>query len=104
VEASLLLGGRKGHHLESGLGTSFIWETNLLGNSGRSRDLANLILARLGYRYQPRAGGFFFKVGFTPNVRAISILSLPPPSWDWFLIEVKPYPHLGIGAGWTLKN
>jgi hypothetical protein len=45
-----LLCGKKSHHLELGISAIYL----------------ALPSARIGYRYQPAKGGFFFRIGYTP--------------------------------------
>lgn len=54
------------HHLEVGAGLMY-----LIGQDGRGflegdKDDYVLPIASFGYRYQPRSGGFFFRIGATP--------------------------------------
>ncbi|MGE0321699.1 MAG: hypothetical protein AB7S68_05310 [Polyangiaceae bacterium] len=68
--ANYLLGGGN-HHLELGAGATVLYasgeaETGGSRSSGEGVGVAGT--ATVGYRYQPRDGGFLFKVGFTPLV------------------------------------
>jgi hypothetical protein len=66
LEVNTLFGKSK-HHFECGLGYTpaiFIGETE-----DKYRDI---ILVRLGYRYQKPDGGFLFRIGFTPGISNIN--------------------------------
>ncbi len=68
--ANYLLGGGN-HHLELGAGATVLYASGEV-ESGGSRSSGDGVgvagTATVGYRYQPRDGGFLFKVGFTPLV------------------------------------
>ena len=66
-EANLLF-GKNSHHLET----------------GASLILFQIPVLRVGYRYQPRKGGFLFRVGFTP-----------------LLFDMDIFPWGGISLGYT---
>ncbi len=66
-EANLLF-GKNSHHLEAGAGLI----------------LFQIPVLRLGYRYQPRKGGFLFRAGFTPLLYGMDI-----------------FPWGGISLGYT---
>ena len=71
--AGNLLIGKSKHHLEIGGSLQSGWDGLLVP------------AARLGYRYQPLAGGFLFRVGVTPLFK-----------------DGKGYPWGGISVGMTL--
>lgn len=61
------LAGSGSHHLEAGAGPLFIYLPQ--GSDQELEDVEGLTVlgtATLGYRFQPRAGGFVFRLGFTP--------------------------------------
>ena len=66
--------GKASHHLELGGSLQSGWDGLLVP------------AARVGYRYQPHAGGFLFRMGFTPL----------------FKKDGKGYPWGGISVGMTL--
>jgi hypothetical protein len=49
--------GKNGHHFETGVGVAFDYLNN-----------DYVIPLRVGYRYQKKQGGLFFKIGFTPLI------------------------------------
>lgn len=95
VEVSYLRGGSN-HHLELGLGLTPYYERYKDFESSDVNHLGVLPVARLGYRYQRREGGFFFKTGITPALQ----------------IKDKHYKYndthgllwAGIAFGYTLKD
>ncbi|MGB9773590.1 MAG: hypothetical protein ACP5JH_09620 [Bacteroidota bacterium] len=67
------LSGKSSHHLELGIGAvPFIVtvpeQTTIFGTELKGEEVGVLILGTttIGYRYQPRGGGFVFRIGFTP--------------------------------------
>lgn len=99
LELSALIGKRK-HHLEFGLGiTSYLLRsTNFsteFGNFVQSEGPAfirTIVPIRLGYRYQKPEGGFFFRVGYTPN------FGIPDRNREnWYFQPI----HAGLGLGWS---
>jgi hypothetical protein len=105
VEVSYLRGNRN-HHLEIGLGFTPIYDTYPLstsrGEDYQWRDLVVLGVARIGYRYQKREGGFFFKTGFTPLLGTVHNLR---EEWRWRgKKELFGYPLAGLAFGYTLKR
>ncbi|HEX8361994.1 MAG TPA: hypothetical protein VF613_17885 [Longimicrobium sp.] len=63
------LTGSGSHHLEAGAGALFIYIPEDRGPEDELEQAGSggvLGTATLGYRYQPRAGGFVFRIGFTP--------------------------------------
>ncbi len=58
------------HHFEFGLGLTYgkFATINIFGGSSEPVD-ALIPTAFIGYRYQPKKGGLFFRVGFTPWFR-----------------------------------
>lgn len=70
--ANYLLGGGN-HHLELGAGATLVYASGELNSGGdrfKGEGFAASGTATVGYRYQPRDGGFFFKVGATPFVNS----------------------------------
>lgn len=59
ITVNLLIGTETPHHLELGCGFVFLGYRNLSGM---------VPTANLGYRYQPKTGGFFFKIAWTPII------------------------------------
>jgi hypothetical protein len=53
------------------------------------------IIPGVGYRYQPAAGGFFFKAIVAP------IIYLDPPSDDFWKMDTKVYPGITAGLGYS---
>lgn len=64
------LAGSGSHHLEAGAGPLFLYFPENSDPNDEFADIEGgtgvLGTATLGYRYQPRAGGFVFRIGFTP--------------------------------------
>ena len=99
IEVSYLR-GKENHYLELGIGMT-PWYENYISlietpDGTRVKHLAILAFGRLGYRYQKKDGGIFFKLGFTPMVQ--------------FNDKVYKYKDksvvlwAGLAIGYTLKN
>jgi hypothetical protein len=98
------LRGRNNHHLELGLGFTPIYDTYLRtdydGRQYVGQDLVLIGVARVGYRYQKREGGMFYRAGFTPLHGTIH---------DFVYRERRrdnnfTYPSVGFAIGYTLKR
>lgn len=71
------LAGDGNHHLEAGAGALFVYIPDTTDVDAELEDIegtAVLGTATLGYRYQPRGGGFVFRAGFTPIFGAGGVL------------------------------
>jgi len=99
LEVSHLL-GKGNHFLETGLGFTPLYKTSEgIGEININQETLFLIsTARLGYRYQRKDGGFFFKAGWTPQFnKAYRFGNSPfPKNYSYF----EPIMG-GIGAGYT---
>ena len=78
--------GKSKHYFEYGLGYSPVI---YLGKN--SLEPSEMLLFRLGYRYQKKQGGFMFRAGFTPIVK----------NADDKIGEFRFTPFAGISLGWT---
>ena len=98
------LRGKNNHHLEIGFGFTPIYDTypgiNYQGEDYQRQDLAVMGVARIGYRYQKREGGLFFKTGFTPLLGTVYNLRERAQG----RAERFSYPLVGLAFGYTLKK
>jgi len=63
-----------------------------------SNDLSDkylYVIPAVGYRYQKRRGGLFFKLALSP------MLVLDPPSSNFWKMDPKMYAAGNIGVGWS---
>ncbi|MCX7909334.1 MAG: hypothetical protein N2560_07450 [Ignavibacteria bacterium] len=92
------------HHFEFGAGLTYVnvATISILGGGSSSKGIP-LFNGSFGYRYQPRKGGFFFRVAFTPFIRF--------ETNEYFDYErretrtstsVKFHPFAGISLGFSL--
>jgi hypothetical protein len=93
------LKGRNNHHLEVGLGFTSVYDTYPLAET-QLRELAVMGVGRIGYRYQKREGGLFFKTGFTPLLGTVYNLGARERRGS----EPFAYPLVGLAFGYTLKR
>jgi hypothetical protein len=86
----------KNNHVEFGLtAVTYIEAYNSFLASNDLSDKKMYIIPGAGYRYQKPAGGFFFKAIAAP------LIYLDPPSDHFWKMDVKVYPALTIGAGYS---
>ncbi|MDO1451762.1 hypothetical protein Q0590_36145 [Rhodocytophaga aerolata] len=91
--------GKGNHHFELGLGFTPIYDTYSLNEV--SRQQAILIgVARIGYRYQKREGGVFYRAGFMPLHGTIYDFNYR----QWDRNSNFTYPLVGLAIGYTLKR
>lgn len=66
--------GSNRHHFEAGLGyTPFYWSRQNTANMPgvrENRRFSNMLISRIGYRYQRPEGGLFFRAALMPNYYA----------------------------------
>jgi hypothetical protein len=82
LEINTLFGKSK-HHFECGLGYTpvlFLGETN--------EKYSDIILFRVGYRYQKPNGGLLLRIGFTPGISNVDINSDKYSFGPWFGISI----------------
>jgi len=99
LEVSYLL-GRSNHFLETGLGVTPVYDTSdgFEQNSPKQETLFIITPVRIGYRYQRKEGGFFFKAGWTPQFYK----SYPLDTYNFPKNKGKIILIMGgIGAGYT---
>lgn len=84
-QLSFLIGQK--NNLELGLGYTMA----LLKSDS---EINNILVYRIGYRYQKKDGGLFFRIGFTP----FSFIKKSP---DFFNNYLYFQPWGGITIGWT---
>ncbi len=85
INLNFLLGKEdKNHFLELGLGLTFIWydEAEQFGDKSIKQDIMGA--TTIMYRYHPRLGKFFFKVGVTPMYGYIDSESSEKQLFPWF--------------------
>ena len=85
INLNILLGKEdKNHFLELGLGATFVWygEAEEFGNKSIKEDIMGA--ATIMYRYHPRLGKFFFKVGITPLYGYLDSDSSERQLFPWF--------------------
>lgn len=63
--------------------------------AGNIADKKLYLIPGAGYRYQPPAGGFFFKAILAP------IIYLDPASDNFWRMYGKVYPGINLGAGYS---
>ncbi len=97
VSANLLF-GKKNNHIEIGVGATFQQGLYAAG-AEYSRTLFGVIL--LGYRYQKEAGGFFWKVGFTPFIPIKEYGELTIDESAPKINGLPIVPLVGIAFGYT---
>lgn len=82
------------HHFEFGLTVvPYVENYRKLFDAGSLSDKKLYIIPGAGYRYQPPAGGFFFKAILAP------IIFLDPPSDNFWKMDGKVYAGGSVGAG-----
>ncbi len=90
------LHGRKSHFLELGLGVTPLYQKYPQeGSVAPESELRLLPVGRLGYRYQQREGGMFYKAGFTPMAQF---------SKERNLGHSTLLPWFGLAVGYTLRR
>lgn len=88
--------GKAPHYLDySLLLTPYIEGYQQLFNGKNSSDKKAYIMPGIGYRYQPIKKGFFAKITAGP------VLSLDPPSDNFWNMKTNWYAGLNIAAGFT---
>lgn len=95
VELSYLRGAGN-HHLELGLGVTALYEHYQDFEGSDVTQIMCLPAARVGYRYQKRDGGFFFKTGLTP------MLQIKDSQYKYN--KTQGILWAGIAFGYTLKD
>lgn len=96
VELSYLRG--KGNHLlELGLGVTPLLQNGRETNDAQAKFWEVLPVVRIGYRYQRREGGIFYKAGFTPMAELASKRYINYRKKTIFI------PWIGLAIGYTLK-
>jgi hypothetical protein len=86
-----LFWGRRNNHFETGLGLTY--QQGLL-SVGQRYSQSVFAVARIGYRYQKKTGGFFWKIGLTPFFTI----------FDFGDEELGPViPLAGVAFGYTIK-
>lgn len=99
VEFSYLR-GHKNNFLELGIGVTPIYD-----HYPPTRELISMAVIRIGYRYQKREGGIFYKFGFTPLAGAIIDCNEDRSTrYEFEYLEKFGYPLIGAAIGWTLKK
>lgn len=63
--------GKSSHHLELGLGFTFMATQGFASN--RFENFYTYLTPKVGYRYQRPGGGFFFKAAFTPMIGLMNV-------------------------------
>lgn len=126
--------GEKNHHLELGLGFTFmsfesrkieahvpyINQNGVLSEddfTGYSYDFYTYFTPKIGYRFQKPAGGIFFRATLTPAIAGINRLGntkggsydvVQPNRMEYFsctvLRDFPVLPWAGISVGWTFKK
>lgn len=108
----------KNHHIELGLGLDFLMDevktgVSFLGKEGVERNYYLYFTPKLGYRFQRKQGGIFFRITFTPlfafinRVGAISVDNelVVNPRNEIFSNVVsfgnKVFPWGGVSIGYT---
>ena len=108
----------KNHHIELGLGLNFLMDqvengVDYLGEEGVETNYFLYFTPKLGYRFQRKQGGIFFRVTFTPliafinRVGAISVGNelVVNPRTEIFSNVVsfgnKVFPWGGVSIGYT---
>jgi len=106
------LRGRERSFLEIGIGFTTVYDnyylagmyqSTLIIESEKINDLVLGPVLRLGYRYQKREGGLFYKIGFTPLAFIIVDLN-KAERYKFKNMEKFAFPWLGAAIGWTLKG
>ena len=99
LEVSYLV-GKGNHYLETGLGITPFYKfgEGIEEFNHEQKTLFITSTARIGYRYQRKDGGFFFKAGWTPQYTKAYRLgeSLFPKKYSYF-----SFIMVGIGAGYS---
>lgn len=92
------LRGKKNHFLELGLGlTPLLQNAYEIPSNHEVKFWEVVPTARIGYRYQRRVGGIFYKVGFTP------IAGLPSNKSYYYRDKTVFTPWFGLAIGYTLQ-
>ncbi|HOZ69987.1 MAG TPA: hypothetical protein PLB49_10900 [Chitinophagaceae bacterium] len=82
------------HHFEFGLTIMpYVENYQKFFSAGSLSDKKIYIIPGAGYRYQPPAGGFFFKAIVAP------VIFLDPPSDNFWKMDGKVYAGGSVGAG-----
>ncbi|WP_242928593.1 hypothetical protein [Pontibacter vulgaris] len=90
------LRGRGDHFMELGIGlTPLYQEYPEQDVMMQKKEIVLLPVGRLGYRYQQRKGGMFYKAGFTPMAQFNNERNLG---------RSKFLPWFGLAVGYTLKK
>ncbi|MGV3585926.1 MAG: hypothetical protein ACO1OF_02895 [Adhaeribacter sp.] len=104
MELSYLRGKSK-HFLEIGYGATMMVGKDESYTGEYATAIYNYMEAlntfRLGYRYQQKDGGMFYKVGWTPGYGSVMELG-NAPSKKAKETYFKPY-NFGLGVGYTFK-
>lgn len=88
------LRGKGNHLLEMGLGVTSLYLKYPEEESSQGKELRLLPVGRVGYRFQQREGGMFYKAGFTPMAQF---------SGGRRLGATMFLPWFGLAVGYTLK-
>ncbi len=102
VSANLLF-GKNNNHIEIGTGITF--QQGMYGEGPRfSKTLFGVF--RLGYRYQQEAGGFFWKIGFTPfiPIKEYGTLTIAENAPEINGLAIVPMAGLAFGYTFIKKN
>ncbi len=84
------------HHVELGITVvPLVEKYQKLFSAGNIADKKLYLIPGAGYRYQPPAGGFFFKAILAP------IIYLDPASDNFWRMYGKVYPGINLGAGYS---
>lgn len=89
-----LINGQHHSHIEySVVFLAYIEQYQYLFQAGNRSDKKAFIIPAIGYRYQKREGGFFFRIAASP------IVALDPRSDNFWKMDGKLLPGCSVGAG-----
>ncbi len=98
------LKGRGNHHLELAVGVTPIYDIfpryDYTGRQYTGQQLLLIGVARIGYRYQKREGGVFYRAGFTPLHGTLYDFNYR----EWDRNSNFTYPLVSLAIGYTLKK
>ncbi len=106
--------GKNNHHLELGIGITFLYYKFLFQNlysKEEEKGIASSFLLKCGYRYQKPTGGMFYKVTFTPLLDAVryykKVINISITNTSFIEKGFGNngfFPWAGISVGYTFKK
>lgn len=94
---TFLTGQNSSHHLELSLGATYAEVASIFDSSPEQ---VVLPFANIGYRYQPRKGGFIMRIGFTPFLLEKEVGRTYDRYGEHTITQTRLQPFMGISIGY----